>query len=70
MDNAAKYKTESLHKRTVKNNRLFRIGNRQREGGHYIPFSISRFITFAGKSNWAVQGVLKGFYVNCEFGLL
>ena len=23
-------------------------------------------ITFAGKINWPVQGLLKGFYVNCE----
>ena len=27
-------------------------------------------ITFAGKSNWAGQGALKGFYVNCEVTLL
>jgi len=26
-------------------------------------------ITFAGKSNWPVQGPLKGFYVNCELAL-
>jgi len=26
-------------------------------------------ITFAGKSNWAVQGAQKGFYVNCEMPL-
>ena len=25
-----------------------------------------KFITVTAKNNWAVQGPLKGFYVNCE----
>ena len=35
--------------------------------GCYTSFESSN--TFAGKSNWAVQGALKGFYVNCEVTL-